>query len=347
MEMRAGSAEAGTLQPLVSVIMPVKNEGRHLAEGLAALERQTYPRERIEILLVDGGSTDGTLRIAEDAAGRDPRIRLLGGPGVNCPAGMNLGIAESGGEIVAKVDGHGRVADDFLATAVARLRSDPSIGCVGGQIVPLAGTQVAVANRIARFSVFGVGAGVYTTEKAVHDVATVQCGVYRRDALERAGLFAPEMQFGEDEELNHRLRATGARIVYDPSIRFLYHIRPTFGGLFRQYRNYGRARVQVVRKHADFLRPKHLAPALLVLALVAAVPVAILLPAFAWAGGLVIGGYLVAVFGAAFFLAARADFARPDLVAISLMCLHLGYGIGTWLGLAEALGERVRAAVSR
>lgn len=325
-------------EPLVSIVMPVRNEAAHLARALDALNAQTYPPDRIEILVVDGGSTDGTIELVRGRARLDPRVRLLGGPGVNTPAAMQVGIAAAHGEIVAKVDGHGWVNEFFVELAVAELSRGKHIGCVGGIIEPVTETNVERAIAIARFSRLGVGGGVYTLAERPQDTDTVQCGVYLRDALVAAGGFDPELPFGEDEEANFRLRRKGWRIRLEPGMRFRYHVRPSIRALFRQYFRYGRARAAVVRRHPSFFRPKHAAPAALVLAL----GISALFGPFTgwWWVGVVWIGYALAVLLGALALAARAGLRRPDLVALALIALHLGYGLGTLRGLVDSGPER-------
>jgi len=325
-------------EPLVSIVMPVRNEAAHLARALDAIDAQTYPRDRIEVLVVDGGSTDGTVELVRERANRDPRVRLLGGRDVNTPAAMQLGIAAARGEIVAKVDGHGWVNGRFVELAVAELSGAERIGCVGGIIEPVAETDAERAIAIARFSRLGVGGGVYTLAERPQDTDTVQCGVYRRDALVAAGGFDPELAFGEDEEANFRLRRDGWRVRLEPGMRFRYRVRPRIGALLRQYFRYGRARVAVVRRHPAFFRLKHAAPGALVLALA----ISGLLGPFGgwwWLGVLWIG-YGLAVLIGGLALAARAGFRRPDLVALALVALHLGYGLGTLRGLVDSGPER-------
>lgn len=322
------------LPALVSIVMPVWNEAAYLERSLAAIDDQTYPPDRLEIIVVDGGSSDGTVRIAAAHAAVDTRIQVLGGAGVNTPTAMNVGAEAARGTYVAKVDGHGWISPTFIADAVAILDADDSIGCVGGRIVPVARTSTQRANQIARFSRLGVGVGIYTASERVQDIDTVQCGVYRGSTLSAIGGFDPELQFGEDEELNHRLRATGARIVYQPSMRFHYEVRPSLRSLLSQYRNYGRARVAVVRKHPGFLRLKHTLPSALIVAMIASVVIGVLgLPIVP---AIVIGGYVLVLLVGAVILSARARFRRPDLVALSLACLHLGYGSGMLAGILTA-----------
>src|SRR3954471_19785849 len=94
-------------RPLVSIVMPVRNKAAYLEDSFRAIDAQTYPADRIEILVVDGGSTDATVEMVRRRSASDPRTRLLGGPGVNTPQAMNVGIEASRGAYVGKVDGHG------------------------------------------------------------------------------------------------------------------------------------------------------------------------------------------------------------------------------------------------
>lgn len=319
-------------RPLVSIVMPVLNERRDLERAFEAIDRQTYPRDCMEILVVDGGSTDGTVDLVKSRAAADPRLALLGGPGISTPAAMEVGIAASTGDLVAKVDGHGWINERFIETAVAEVQADPAVGCAGGRIVPVAETAVQRAIAIARFSRLGVGGGVYTLGSKPRDAETVQCGVYRRHALIESGGFDPDLPYGEDEEANFRLRQHGWRIRFNPAMQFHYRVRPSISALLRQYFRYGRARVAVVRKHPTFLRPKHAAPAVLVAGLASGAAASVV-PGLRPLGVAAWVAYASLVVGGGIALALKHRFPRPDLVAASLAALHLGYGLGTLRGL--------------
>lgn len=318
--------------PLVSIVLPLKNEAAHLGHALDAIERQSYPADRIEIVAVDGGSSDATLDLLRARQRRDRRISILGGPDTNTPRAMNVGIDASRGEYIAKVDGHGWISDTFVETSVRHLTADTRLGCVGGRIVPIAATTSERAIAYARFSRLGVGVGVYTLLDRPQLTDTVQCGVYRRSAVAGVGNFDPNLPYGEDEELNHRLRRAGWTILMDPSMRFSYRVRPSLRALFLQYLRYGRARVAVVRKHPDFLRPKHAFPAALVSTLGGSALMApfagraALAPWVAYAAVLLVGTAA---------LSAKHRFARPDLVGWAIAALHVGYGLGTLRGLLD------------
>ena len=327
-------------QPVVSIVMPVRDEAAHLPVALDAIAAQTYPSHLVEIIVVDGGSTDGTLEMVRRRMRSDPRIRLLGGPGVNTPHAMELGTGAARGDLIAKVDGHGWINEEFLEIAVREMQADPTLGCVGGLIRPVASTTVERAIALARFSRLGVGGGVYTLSERTQDTDTVQCGVYRRQALAQAGGFDPALPFGEDEELNFRVRQEGWRIRLNPAMCFSYRVRPSIRSLFRQYSRYGGARVAVIRKHPSFFRAKHAAPAALVVGLAGGV-VAAPFPGLRWLTAFVWGGYFALVATGSIVLAVRAGFRRADLVGLSLVALHIGYGVGSLRGI-RALASRTR-----
>lgn len=332
-------------RPVVSVVMPVWNEGNHIDAALDALSAQVYPPGLIEIIVVDGGSGDETLERLRKRSKRDRRIRVMGGPGINTPSAMNIGIEAATGQFIAKIDGHGTTNPEFLQVAVDAMTSDPTLGCIGGRIVPDARSEVERAISIGRFSAFGVGGGVYTRGERVELTDTVQCGVYRREALADIGAFDPALQFGEDEEVNYRLRGAGWNILLDPRMRFTYRVRPSLAALFRQYFRYGRARVAVIRKHPRFLSIKHTVPAMTVVALTGSLPLLLVpttrvIPLTLWVGYV---GFLTV---ASSILATAKRFPRPDLIAASLASLHIGYGLGTLRGLLDG-GRGQRAQTDR
>ena len=173
---------------------------------------------------------------------------------------------------------------------------------------------------------------MYTAPDRLHATDTVQCGVYRRSALADAGGFDAVLAYGEDEELNHRVRMAGWSIVFHPGMQFHYRVRPSIASLFRQYLRYGRARAAVVRKHPRFFRAKHAVPGALVLALIVGL---MLLAADGTRaiGAAVLAAYGLLTAGGATWLAVKHRFPKAHLIAASLLALHFGYGLGSLLGL--------------
>lgn len=312
------------------MIVSTFNEERYIGRCLDHVLGQDYRAELVRVWLVDGGSTDGTLEIVRSRAREEPRLEVIESERrMNLPEALNVGIERSSGDLVAKVDAHGYPELDFLRRAVEAFNSEgPDVACVGGRPEQEGETRFGRAVALARGSRFGVGGSVYSGRSVREFVDTVQCGVYRRGPLEAVGAFDPVMNYGEDEEVNWRLRRAGHRILLDTSIRFHYVTRPSWSALYRQYRNYGEARVRVVEAHPGYLRPRHLAPAVFVAGiggLAAAAP-------FSSAARTALVGTGAAYAGTA--LAAGAGAARlrdPSLtpaVASCFAALHFGYGIG-------------------
>lgn len=324
--------------PTVDVIVSGLDEERHLGRCLDAVLHQDYPRELVRVFYVDGGSHDGTVAVARERAGVDPRLEVIADRGrLSLPEAMNIGLRCGCGELVAKVDSHGWPEPDFLRRAAEAFeRCGPEVAVVGGRPEQGGETAWGVAVAAARTSRFGTGGSVYASSTQSGPVESVQCGVYRRAALEQVGAFDASMQFGEDDELSWRLRGRGWVIWLDSAVRFHYVTRSSPGGLYRQYRGYGRAKVRVVAAHPRQVRPWHLAPLTMVaggLALTAVAPVAPV-ARLALAGS-------VSVYASASVLAAgRAGGPHPVRTAICFPLMHVAYGVGNLRGLIDAVRGR-------
>jgi succinoglycan biosynthesis protein ExoA len=320
----------------IDVVISTLNEERYVERCLEHVLGQDYPRDLVSVVLVDGGSTDRTVDLAQRLAAQDARLDVVAdGRRRTLPEALNVGIARGSGELVAKIDAHGYPAKDFLRRAVdAFADGGDDVACVGGRPEQTGETAWGVAAALARTSRFGTGGSVYAGTSQRELVDTVQCGVYRREALDRVGGFDDSMAYGEDDELNWRLREAGYRILLDDSIRFVYFTRGSLRGLFRQYRNYGRAKVRVLARHPRFLRPWHLAPAAFVLVAVALVLAAALGPTWLRiAAAACAVAYLAAAVVAA-LIAARNPAVALRVVA-AFAAIHFGYGSGMLAGLVR------------
>lgn len=334
--------------PTVDVLVSTWNEERYVSRCLDAVLEQDYPPDRLHVWLIDGGSSDTTVELARGVALQDSRLTVIAdGLRRNLPAALNVVLELSSSEFVAKVDAHGYPARDFVRRAVEAFASaSETVACVGGRPEQEGESEMGKAVAAARTSRFGVGASGYAGSSTIEYVDTVQCGVYRRAALDRVGWFDPEMAYGEDEELNWRLRTGGYHILLDTRIRFHYVTRATWTGAFRQYRNYGGARIRVIFRHPAFARPHHFAPAVFVAGLVVLTaaspftPAARRVAAAFWA--LYAGVALLAA-----RRAARGQRASTGRTTSAFLALHLGYGTGSLLELGARLRRRFRLRSSR
>ena len=329
-------------QPPVSVVVPARDEEQTLDLCLASIMAQHWPGDRLQVVVVENGSRDRTRAVAEAWAARDARVAVIVSRAANHAEAMNTGIRAARGEIVVRVDAHSYVDRDYVAEVVAALDRHPQAAAVGGAFLPVGETLCERVAGLARSSRIGVGGG-YGADRVSHDhpVRSVQCAAYRREALLAVGGFDPAMAYGEDEELHWRLRQRGFQVILCPALRQLYRPRGSLLGLWRQYWNYGRGRMRVLRKHADFLAPRHLAPSALVVALAGLAAAGTVVPAARTALAVVAGAWVAAVVAAA-FAARGAEWRERLLLPLAVAGMHLAYGLGMLRTLASRPSRRVR-----
>jgi cellulose synthase/poly-beta-1,6-N-acetylglucosamine synthase-like glycosyltransferase len=319
-------------RPFVSVIVPVRNEERFLADTLRPVLGQNYPADRFEVLVADGGSTDATREVVEALQRRHANLRLLDNPGRLSSAGRNAAVRVARGEIVVVIDGHCEVDNpDYLADlADAFARSGAA--CVGRpQPLDVPGaTPVQRAVALARASRLGhhPASHIYSGEEGFvppHSVAVA----YRRTVFEAVGLFDESFDACEDVEFNHRVAEAGLRCFFTPKVAVRYHPRATLAGLFRQMVRYGRGRTRLLRKHpATFSLPGFL-PAAFVCGLLAGPVAGWLAPPLAMVYGGVVAVYLLTLLAASAVLAVRArEAALLPLLPAVFAAIHLGAGAG-------------------
>ena len=305
----------------VSVIMPILNEARHLREAVAVVLDQDYPGE-IELVLALGPSQDGTDELAHELAGQDPRIICVPNPSGRTPDALNVAIAASHHDVVARVDGHALIPRDYLSIAVGVLGRTGAEN-VGGIMDAQGTTGFERAVAAAMRSRLGVGNAPFHTGGSEGPAETVYLGVFRRSALERVGGYDAHFARAQDWELNHRIRATGGMVWFTPDLTVSYRPRASLAALGRQYFYYGRWRRVVARTHGT-ISARYLAPPSLVLGLGVALLIA---PWWPWAL-LAPLGYLLLIAGGGMVVGAGLRWRERALVPVALGVMHLSWGVG-------------------
>lgn len=321
--------------PTTSIIMPIRNEAGFIERSLEAVLTQDYPADRLEVLVVDGMSDDGTREIVQGILTGNQRARMLDNPQCIVPTALNTGLAEAQGEIIIRVDGHAVIESDYVARCVQALE-ETGADCVGGSIHTVATTPAAQAIALAMGSPFGVGGARFrTTHNQAMWVDTLAFGAYRREVFDRVGLFDEELVRNQDDEFNYRLREAGGRIWLDPRIRSTYYARSTFGSLWRQYYQYGYWKVRVFQKVPGSAQLRHWVPPLFVLALAGGLLAALLIPILRpfYLTGLVL--YALASLAASAHIATSAGWRHLWRLPLAFATLHLAYGLGFWAGVAH------------
>lgn len=322
------------LDPFISIVVPIRNEEATIERLTRSLLEQDYPRDRYEILMADGGSSD---RTRELLAGVDPgaRVVVLDNPGRTAPAALNVAISKAKGEIITRVDGHSYVAPDYLSRIVA-VMEETGESVVGGPVQMHADTPFRRALVEALYSRIAVGAVPYRTLKTRAYVESLQTGSFRKAVLDAVGPFDESLAVVEDLDMNTRIRKAGYRLLLDPSIRFWYLPRPTLGALWRQIYAVGLVKARILRKHHDIFKWKYVGPTVFVAAVIAALGLAVAGKTAGWAFLLLYAGV---VFAFALARVPRLGAGAARLLAI-VPVLHVGYGLGFLSGATERLFGR-------
>lgn len=318
--------------PFVTIIVPIRNEARYIDQCLQAILAQDYPAKRLEVLVVDGMSEDGTRAIVSRHAARAAHLRLLDNPRQIVPAALNTGLRAARGEIIIRVDGHAVIAPNYVRACVAALRASRADG-VGGPMIARGQTPFGQAVALATSHPFGVGDSRFHYATRVIETESVYLGAYRREVFDRVGYFDEEMVRNQDDEFNYRLRAQGGKIVLDPAIQSIYYTRSTAAALWGQYFQYGFWKVRVAQKLPGQMRWRHFVPFGLVASLTGGGFLAPFFKPARWLWLTIMGLYALLNLLFSLKIAARAGWQHLRFLPLAFAAMHLAYGSGFAAGL--------------
>lgn len=333
------------MEPTISVVIPVRNEARCIARTLEQLRGQTYPVDRVELLVCDGRSDDDTRRIVREIAADDPRVRLLDNPGLRSSSGRNVGFREARGDYVLVVDGHVEIPGPGLLRAVADCfeRSGADALARPQPLIASPGDRWAEAIVVARGTALGhaPGSTIYGEREGFVPAAS-SGAAYRRETIERVGPVDESFDACEDLEFNTRIDKAGLRCFISPSLAVRYHARDSPAALFRQLHRYGYGRFKYLMKHPDRVSPGQLAPPALVLLVAGWLPLAALAPRLAALAAIPLVVWLAAIAGTAGLAALRHGAGTGARLLVVLPVIHLAVGTGFLAALVR--GGRVEGA---
>ncbi len=326
----------GRVATAVSVIMPVLNEERYLAESVRRVLAQDYDGE-VEIVLAVGPSRDRTAAIAAELAATDPRIVLVDNPVGRTPHALNAAIAATRHPYVVRVDAHGFLPEGYLRDVVTLLDATGAAN-VGGMMRVEGESSFGKAVAVAMSSRLGIGGSKFHVGGEPGPARTVYLGAFRRDVLVEVGGFDEHFLRAQDWELNFRIRQAGHTVWFTPHLAVTYRPRRDFRALRRQFFGSGQWRRQIVDAHPETASPRYLAAPVVtaaiglgsVLGLLAVLGTILGVPGAAWllAGFLAPVGYAAGVLVATWFmgrgLPRRARVLLPAVVAT----MHLAWGAG-------------------
>lgn len=322
----------------VSFAIVAYNEEKTLPRLLSDLAAQDYPHEKIEVLLVDSMSTDGTWALMERFArehGDFLAVKLLKNEKKNIPSGHNVVLSHYTGEVLTRLDAHTSIPQDFIRRNVEVIQSGETISA--GRVTSICAEDGALNQTLlmAENSVFGGSAAKFRRSRKREYVSTAAFAFYRREVYDKVGFYNEHLPRSEDNDMNCRVREAGFRICFDPSIQSLRYSRTSLRALVRQkYLNgYWIGKTMGVNPRCFSLF--HFVPFVFVLA--------VLLTGALALGGQPLPAKLVwASYGAVAVGMSAAAAAQNEnrswyclLLPFLFLLLHLSYGIGALVGLAE------------
>lgn len=340
--------------PRVTVIIPVRNERERILRCLDQILAQSYPKDRLEVLIVDGDSDDGTRELL-DRALRDgtvgevgseggprdlaasngrPSVRVLRNPKRQRASGLNIGIKAATGDVIARIDARSSVLPHYVEQCVRTL-AETEADNVGGVQTPMARTASQEAIGTVLSHPFGVGNAAFRLGRKSGDVDTVYLGCFRREVFERVGLFDEEsIVISEDSDINQRIRQAGGRVYLNANIHAYYEPRETLGAFWRIAFRYGGARAGNLVKHRRLTSWRQAIPPAVVLGLVSLLALSLwdrrlLMPLIGIAAV-----YLLADAAISLVLSRRRRrWGLAPRLLLAFPCMHFGWGLGFWTRL--------------
>lgn len=339
--------------PMISVIIPIKDEERFIERCLRQLVEQTYPLDKIEILAVDGMSKDRTREIiekfglkkamVESPHSEMPIIRVVDNPQGQRASAMNIGIKEASGDFIVRVDGRSIIPPDYIVKCIST-SIDTGADNVGGMQVPLVFnngdprkecTQRAIG--IALSHPFGVGNARFRLGVKSGYVDTVYLGCFRREVFQKVGLFdehAPVIS--EDSDLNYRIRKAGGKVYFNKDIVAYYYPRDSIRDLARLYFRYGGAKAGNLLKTKNLTAWRQWVPPIFFATVVLLTIISFFYLRLAYLLMAIFGAYLLVDFSVSAYLSVKKGQLRlfPRLLVI-FPTLHFSWAIGFYRRLLQ------------
>ena len=319
------------MKKFVSVIIPIRNEVNHIAKLVELVNEQDYGLVNFEIIIVDGESDDGTKSILENLNQKYPNIMIYSNPNKTVPYALNIGINESKGEIIIRMDAHSYYPYDYISELIRHLEE---LNCdnVGGVCITTPSNRTIKAIAIAQVTSnsFGIGNSQFRLNiSKITEVDTVPFGCYKKEVFDKIGLFDEQLIRNQDDEFNARLKQNGGKIFLIPTIKIIYLARKNFTKLYNMFYQYGLFKPLVNKKIKIPSSYRQFAPLIFVLYLFL-FPISILLDKKLFYISLIpITLYLLLNFIVSVEISVRkANFKLFPYLAVGFFLTHFSYGFG-------------------
>lgn len=331
---------------MISVICPIYNEESRIEACIQSIITQDFPHEEMEVLFVDGMSTDRTREIVGRYSQQYPFIRLLDNPLHTAPVALNNGIRAAKGDIILRLDAHSKYPANYFSVIVHKLQHSEADN-VGGicNTLPSKDTPVCRAIAHAMSSPFGMGNSHFRigTDHEMW-VDTVPFGCFHRDIFDKIGFFDEELVRNQDDEFNGRIIRNGRKILLMPQVVIDYFARDTIHKTATMFYQYGLFKPLVNKKLHKPTTLRQFFPPLFFAGVIIGGILSIFSSTILWMYLSVLLLYILL----GIFAGLRCTRRWPDILWMPIVfaAIHFSYGFGYWVGITKLLLHRKITAQS-
>lgn len=322
----------------VAIVIPTLNEERFISRCLNSIIKQTYEFEKMDVMIIDGGSNDKTKDIVTEYQKSHQNIRFIENKKKIQSVAFNIGLKKSTAPYIIRLDAHAEYDSKYISLCIENLKQDEKRGNVGGRcnILPFNQSVWAQTNAILNHSRFGIGGAAFRVSNEAHNTDSVPFGAFPRKIIEKIGGMREDLPRGEDNEYNSRIRKAGYKIFFDPNIISSYFARPTLGASCKQMYANGNSIGYLYYIDREAIGIRHLVPLLFVVSGLFSIIISVLWSPFCYVfcGGLAL--YLIAD-AMASIMGAKDNVKCTLPLFILFFCVHVSYGMGTIAGLIKGL----------
>jgi glycosyltransferase involved in cell wall biosynthesis len=325
--------------PKISIIIPTLNEEKYIKSCIDSILDSTYDKDNMEILIIDGMSSDKTREIIHSYIQKYNFIKLIDNVKKIVPVAMNIGIKQAKGEYIVRLDAHALYPKDYFSKLIKwhkKLDADN----LGAIIKTKVKNNTSKANSIAKVlsCKFGVGNSDFRVGvDEPKEVDTVPFGCYKKDVFEKYGLYDERLVRNQDIELNRRIISKKGKVYLVPDIECVYYAREEFKQLAKN--NFANGKWNILTafytKTLSSLSLRHFIPLMFVLSLILPILGAVFYPKLIYISLLSLISYI----GLVIIISIKLNDKNTKLIYLiwSFIVLHISYGVGSLVGLFEIL----------
>lgn len=341
---RPSTNSCGIGLPYITVIVPVRNEERHISSTLTMILEQDYPLERFEVIVADGMSEDKTSEVVKMLAVRYSNLREVKNSKRLASAGRNAGFMNGRGDIFLVIDGHCHIKSNQLLMDLVKCFEKSGAQCLG-RPQPLDPPGLSIFQKavaMARASRLGHSKNSLIYDEYEGYASPVSNGAaYKKEVFEKIGLIDESFDACEDVEFNYRVEKAGFKAYTSPRLTVRYYPRESIRGLFKQMMRYGKGRARFIKKHPEAFSMETMIPPVFVLGLSGVVALGIL---SSWSFGLKGAAkitalpyllYSAVVLVESFRISIKSDIKYALYLPAIFFTIHTGLGLGFLRGVFE------------